>query len=121
MKKHFITGLVILLPLAVTIMVIGFIINFLTQPFTGVVSTVLCHLHIADNGFLFLSSEQVIQLVSKILVLLFLFVFTIVLGGVMRWFFIRTAFNLGDRLLQHIPLVNTVYTTTREIIKKLFS
>ena len=38
MKKHFITGLVILLPLAITIAVVGMIMNFLTQPFVGMAS-----------------------------------------------------------------------------------
>ena len=35
MKKYFITGLVILLPLAVTLAVIVFIFNLLTEPFAG--------------------------------------------------------------------------------------
>lgn len=120
MKKYFVTGLVILLPLAVTIMVIAFIVNFLTQPFMGVVSSILARLHIVDGGFLFLNSEQVLRYFSKLLILVFLFILTIVLGMVTRWFIIRTAFSLGDRLLHRIPIVNTVYKTTQDIIKTLF-
>jgi uncharacterized membrane protein len=121
MKKYFITGLVILLPLAVTIAVVGFIVNFLTLPFMGMISSLVAKYHIADNGFLFLSSEQAIRYMSKILILILLFVLTIVLGIMTRTIIIRAAFGLGDKVLHRIPLVNTVYKTTQEIIKTLFS
>ena len=55
MKKHFITGLVILLPLVVTIAVVIFLVNFLTDPFIDGVSSLLGKLHIINKGFLFLS------------------------------------------------------------------
>jgi uncharacterized membrane protein len=119
-KQYFITGLVILLPLAVTLVVIGFIVNFLTQPFMGMVSSILKSLHMADDGFFFLSHEQVIKYTSKLFILILLFFVTIVLGMVMRWFFIRTAFSIGDKILHRIPVVNTVYKTTQDIIKTLF-
>ena len=120
MKKYFVTGFVILLPVAITLLVLGFIINFLTKPFTGFVSSVLESLNIANNGFLFLSHEQVIVYTSKLLILILLFLITIALGVVTRWFFIRTALHLGDKILHRIPIVNTVYKTSQDIIKTLF-
>jgi uncharacterized membrane protein len=119
-KKYFVTGFVILLPVAITLLVLGFIINFLTKPFTGFVSSVLESLNIANNGFLFLSHEQVIVYTSKLLILILLFLITIALGVVTRWFFIRTALHLGDKILHRIPIVNTVYKTSQDIIKTLF-
>lgn len=119
-KQYFVTGLVILLPLAVTIVVIGFIVNFLTTPFMGIVSSILKSLHLADQGFLFLSPEQVIKYLSKFFILILLFLSTIALGMITRWLFIRTAFSLGDKILHRIPVVNTVYKTTQDIIKTLF-
>jgi uncharacterized membrane protein len=120
MKKYFITGLVILLPLAVTIAVVGFIINFLTQPFIGMVSSFLAHLHIINEGFLFLSPEQLLKYGSQLLILVILFLFTLGLGMVTRWFFIKALLHLSDRILHRIPIVNTVYKTTQDIIKTLF-
>lgn len=120
MKKYFITGLVILLPLAITIAVIAFVVNFLTKPFIGIICSILARFHIAEKGFLFLSPDQVIVYTSKLLILILLFFLTIVLGMVARWFLVRTAFNVGDKILQRIPLVNTVYKTSRDIIKTLF-
>ncbi len=120
MKKHFITGLVILLPLVVTIAVLIFLINFLTQPFIGLVSSILEDFHIINRGFLFLTPEQLIRYGSKLIILAFLFLITVGLGIVTRWFILRALFRLGDKILHRIPIVNTVYKTTQDIIKTLF-
>jgi len=120
MKKHFITGLVILLPMTVTILVLGFVIRFLTQPFVGLVSNFLSQLNIVNKGFFFLSPEQVLKYSSQLLILVTLFLVTVCLGMITRWFFINALFRLGDKILHKIPIVNTVYKTTQEIIKTLF-
>lgn len=119
MKKHFITGLVILLPLAITLAVVIFLVNFLTKPFIGMVSAILTKLHIINQGFLFLTPEQLIVYGSKIIILILLFLFIVGLGMVTQWFLITTLFRLGDRILHRIPIVNTVYKTTQDIIKTL--
>jgi len=121
MKKYFITGLVILLPLAVTIAIVVFIVNFLTKPFVGLVSDFLQRFDIGHRGFLFLNPQQVLKYGSQILILVGIFLFTIILGMITRWFFFKTIIHLSDRILHRIPLVNKVYKTTQEIIKTLFS
>ena len=121
MKKYFLTGLAILLPLAVTIAVVSFIINLLTDPFIGIVRPIVCHFHIGENGFLFLDQNQVILYTTKLLILILLFGFTVLLGAVGRWIIFRKAFHVGDRLLHAIPVVSTVYKTTKDIIHTLFS
>jgi len=120
MKKHFITGLVFLLPLVVTIAVIIFLVNFLTQPFIGIVSAVLTKFNIINKGFLFLTPDQVLLYSSKLIILILLFLFTVGLGIITRLFFIHYLFRFGDRVLNRIPIVNTVYKTTQDIIKTLF-
>jgi uncharacterized membrane protein len=120
MKKYFITGLVILLPLVVTIAVVIFLVNFLTQPFIGIVSAVLAKLHVINTGFLFLTPEQLLRYGSKVIILILLFLFTVGLGMITRLFLINTLFRLGDYILHKIPIVNTVYKTTQDIIRTLF-
>jgi uncharacterized membrane protein len=121
MKKYFITGLIILLPVAVTVAVLVFLVNFLTKPFYGFVSSFLSTFSLFNRGFWFLSHEQLIRYGSKILILIFLFAITIALGIITRWFFIKTLLKLSDTILHRIPVVNTVYKTTQEITKTLFS
>ena len=119
-KKYFITGLVILLPVAVTLFIVGFIINFLTQPFIGLVSRLLSNWHIINTGFLFLSPEQTIRYGSQLLILIILLFLTVGIGMVTRWFFIKALIQLSDKILHRIPIVNTVYKTSQDIIKTLF-
>lgn len=120
MKKHFITGLVILLPMTLTALLLGFLINLLTQPFIGLVSSFISKFHIINEGFFFLTPEQLLKYGSQLLILLTLFLVTVFLGMITRWFFINALFRLGDRILHKIPVVNTVYKTTQEIIKTIF-
>lgn len=121
MKKHFITGLVLLLPLALTVMIIFFFANMLTRPFVGIVSAVMRQLHIFDNGFLFLSAEQAQQCISEIFILTFIFFFIVLLGIFTRWIFAHYFIRFGDFVLHRIPLVNTIYKTSQDIIKTMFA
>lgn len=120
MKKYFITGLVILLPLAVTIAIVIFIVNFLTQPFIGLVSQFLSSIPSLNRDFLFLKQANVLHYGSQILILICLFFFTFFLGMIARWFFFKSLISLGDKILHRIPIINKVYKTTQEIIKTLF-
>ncbi len=120
MKKYFVTGIVILLPLVVTIAVVIFLVNFLTQPFIGAVSATLAKYQIFNHGFLFLSQEQLVNYGSKIIILILLFLFTVIVGMITRWFLIHALVRLGDKILHRIPFVNTVYKTTQDIINTLF-
>ncbi len=120
MKKYFITGLVILLPLAVTVAIVIFIVNFLTQPFIGFVSNFLSSLTPLNRDFLFLKPEQVVKYGSQLLILFCLFITTVFLGMIARWFFIKSIISISDKLLHKIPIVNKVYKTTQEIIKTIF-
>ncbi len=119
MKRYFITGLVILLPLAVTIAVVVFIIDLLTKPFMGMMTQMLTHFTGPYGAFL--RSDTVVRYTSQFLILILLFLCTVVLGMITRWFFVHALLKLGDRLLGRIPLVNTVYKTSQEIIRTLFS
>jgi uncharacterized membrane protein len=121
MKKYFLTGLAILLPLAVTVAVLNFLINLLTKPFIGIVSSIVCKIPFPDNHTFLFNQEHVILYTSKVLILITLFLFTIFLGIVTRWFVVKELFQIGDKILHRIPVINTVYKTTQDIMKTLLS
>lgn len=112
MKKYFLTGLVTLLPLAVTIWVVHFVVNFLTKPFIGLFSLLTDRLPIA--------SPQLIRTITQVFILIGLIVFTFFLGLVARKFFFHQLIRLGDRILIKIPLVNKVYKTSKDIVTSIF-
>lgn len=116
MKKYFLTGFVILLPVALTISFIAFIVNLLTEPFVGLVSYLLSPLHIV-----FKEHSSVLLHTSQLIVLVFLFLFTVGLGFLARVFFFHKILELGEYTLLRIPFVNTVYKTTKDLIKNIFA
>jgi len=120
MKKYFITGLVILLPLTLTILIVAFVVNFLTKPFIGLVIKILSETKIQQIHTHVLSSDQIIKYGSQIIILIGLFLFTLLLGLFARWFIFKALIKLSDKILHRIPLVNKVYKTTQEIVKTLF-
>jgi uncharacterized membrane protein len=111
MKKYFFAGLVTLLPLAVTVWVALFLLNFLTKPFIGVVTRLIGNLPIP---------EQLIQTLGQICILAGLFLFIILLGMVARWYFFNALVRLGEKIFARIPLINKIYKTTKDIIHPLF-
>lgn len=120
LKAYFITGLVILLPLALTLAIVTFLFNLLTEPFAGIVKSILGHYNLLESGFLFLSAAQVQQLFSQILILALLFGVTISLGFIARWFFFHYIVGFWERILAKIPFIRGVYKMCQDIIQTLF-
>jgi len=117
MKKYFLTGLATLLPLAITLMLVIFLVDLLTNPFINLVTSLLQ----GPFSSLNLPAEpHLVRFVSQLFILIFLFLFTLLLGVAARWFLVRTLLSTGDKILHRIPLVNKVYKTTKEIIQSLF-
>lgn len=121
MKKYFITGLVILLPLALTLAIVIFLFNLLTQPFAGIVQSIFNHYNLFQNGFLFLKQEQVQLYISQLTILLFLFFFTVTLGIITRWFFIHYIIRFSEQLFQRIPFISSIYNASKDVIKTIFA
>jgi uncharacterized membrane protein len=120
-KAYFITGLVILLPLALTLAIVIFLFNLLTEPFVGIVKAIMGHYNLFESGFLFLSADQLQKLFSQIIILSLLFFLTVSLGLIARWFFFHYLVRLWERALTKIPFISGVYKTCRDIIQTLFA
>lgn len=121
MKKYFITGLVILLPLALTVSIIVFIFNLLTNPFLGVVKTFFEHYNLFETGFLFLSADKLQNIIAQVLILFSLFIVTVGLGLIARWFFFRSLIKITEYIVKKIPFVSAIYKTCSDVIKTIFT
>lgn len=120
MKKYLITGLVILLPLALTYAIVAFFFNLLTGPFIDFTKGVLTQYGLFQNGLSFLTGEQIQTYLSQLLIILFLVSVTIFFGFIGRWVFFHYLLRFGDYILHRIPLVNTIYKTSQDVIKTIF-
>ncbi len=112
MKKYFLAGLVTLLPLAISVWFARFLIDFLTSPFLGLATHSLRALYVPEN---------LIRIVSQLLILLVLFIFVLGLGFFARRFAINLLLKAGDKILHKIPLINKIYKTSKDLIQALFS
>jgi uncharacterized membrane protein len=121
MKKYFITGLVILLPLALTIAIVIFIFNLLTEPFADIFKNIFAHYGFLQTGFLIWNADQIQKLISKILILFLFFFFTVGLGVLARWFFIHYLIRFWEEILHRIPFISSVYKTCQDVIKAIFT
>lgn len=120
-KRHFFTGLALLLPMVITLYLMFFFLNALTRPFQDLVERLLLYHGIKVGSILFFSSEQVLQLFSKGLTLIFLGMGTIATGMLTRVVAIHYLIQWGHRILHKIPLIRTIYHATQEVMKTLFS
>lgn len=114
MKKYFITGLVILLPLAVTIVLVAFIINILTQPFVGLIEQFFVGLE------WYTKYSVVVHIILQIILLFGLFFFTVLLGFLARIVVFKSLLSVYDYVLHRIPIIKTVYKSTQQVIKTIF-
>lgn len=119
MKKYFITGIVILLPLALTLLIVIFLINLLTDPFVGIVQSILDRYGLLDQDFLFLSSNQIQYVVSQLLILATLFFVTIFIGFIARLFFFHYVLKAWDYIIHRIPFISSVYKTCQDVINTI--
>jgi uncharacterized membrane protein len=118
MKKYFITGLAILLPVVLTVMIIVFLFNLLTTPFVHGVN----HLFLLiQKHFSFSLSQGLALFVSRVFIILFLVTFIFLLGVVARWFLIKHILAWTNHLFSKIPIIKSVYHIIREVISALFS
>jgi uncharacterized membrane protein len=120
MRKYFITGLVLLLPLALTFIIVLFLFNLLTEPFVGIVQGIFNYYGLFQNGVLFLSAGQIQLVISRIVILILLFFFTALLGLFTRLVFMHYIIRFWDYLLHKIPFVRTIYKTCQDVISTIF-
>lgn len=114
MKRYFLTGLVILLPIALTIALVFFIINFLTNPFVGVLEKFL------ERYGWYQQFYGPIHFGLQISMLFSLFFFTVLLGFLARIVVFKSFLSVYDYVLHRIPVIKTVYKASQQVIKTIF-
>jgi uncharacterized membrane protein len=114
MKKHFFTGLALLLPLILTALIVFFLFNIITKPFMGLVSGVL-------SGFGWNEQGQFLEITSKILAFVFLTGLVLLVGFLGQLFLTKTFFSLTNKIILKIPIINKIYKAAHDVVHTLFS
>ena len=106
LKRFFVTGLVVLLPLGVTFIVIKFLLEKVGQPastlFFGSWSNLL--------------DKQWIEIIASIISIFIVIAIITVFGWLSKFFLGKSVLNLTESLIQNIPFINTIYNTVKQIV-----
>ncbi|MCY3974049.1 MAG: DUF502 domain-containing protein [Simkaniaceae bacterium] len=117
MNRYFLSGLAILLPIALTVGAVFFVIDLLTAPFTDII-----HFFIAEYGGDFVRAHYgLLTLAIRSVILLVSFFLIFLLGFLGNKIFFSKITELTRRILTKIPFIKTVYKITSDITEALFS
>ena len=120
MKKNFFTGLLLLLPFTLTVLIVVWVVNFLTDPFQSSVENVLYYFIPQHQPFVFFPGLPMLHLVSKILVIALLTCFLILVGYLGQGVLLTSVLNFGDFLISRIPFINKIHYSIKELVDTLF-
>lgn len=115
MKKHFLTGLAIILPVVLTIVLLNILVKILTAPFLGLTEWFVSLLGKIE----WVQSPAIVLWISKLLVLGFLTFIILAIGMLARFVFLNFFFHTIDKIAHALPLANRVYKSVQDIIKNL--
>lgn len=120
MKKSFSTGLIILLPFALSLWVLKYLFDLFTNPLY----------HLIENAFFWYEKNQglnpdqhdtLVHFFSRLAALAFTFFFIVALGYLGRKFFFHSLMKAANKLIFKIPIVGTLYRLTKDIAKAMLS
>ena len=118
MRKYFFAGLVIFLPIALTIVVIIFLFDFFTTPFVPLVQQLVDRL---QPYLPVIISHDLHTFLARLLALVMMIISVFLLGFVTRWFLIRHPLKWLNALMERIPFMKTVFKVTRDVSAALFA
>jgi uncharacterized membrane protein len=119
MRKNLLSGLILLLPVAITFWFVRLIVDILTNPFMISVQNLL--LFISDSHCNLTNHHAVLIITSRIAILIFLFFFVLLLGYLGKKIVFNWAIKKFHTLVLKIPLINSVYRACKDIISAVFS
>ncbi len=121
MKKYFLTGLAVILPILVTWFILMLLLRLLTAPFMGFASTIAAYLNASDWFPSQLQSPDTLRLLSQICIVFILFLTTVFVGFLGKIFLMNALFRLGDKIAHSIPFANKIYKSVQDVIQSLMS
>jgi uncharacterized membrane protein len=108
LRNAFITGIVVILPLGITMIVIRFLLDKIGTPASKYFFWFL------DSEF---RSKPIVQLGLEFISVLVVLLLITLLGYSSRIFIGRFILNSMERLLDRVPFINTVYRSVKQIVQ----
>ncbi|HUD02202.1 MAG TPA: DUF502 domain-containing protein [Rhabdochlamydiaceae bacterium] len=120
MKKSFSTGLIILLPFALTVWVVHYLFDLFTNPLFNILEKTLLWFE-QKQGLSLLHHETLVTFLSRMTALVLTFFFIVALGFLARKFFFKGLLKFTHEVMIRIPVVGTIYRLTKDLTKAMLS
>ena len=120
MKKYLSTGFVILLPIALTVWIIAYLLDLFTDPLYNMVESSIVWYE-EQQGTIPATHEHLVAFFSRTIAFLLTFLFVFLLGYCGRKFFFKPFLNITQGLLQKIPFIGTIYRLTKDVTHAMLS
>lgn len=116
MKKYFLTGLVILLPITLTVLIFIYLIDLFTNPLVDVVKELAVFLPQS-----FENHQHLVIFLARLASLVILLGFTTLIGFLAHRFFFSQLVKLTNYTLSRIPIIKPIYITLEKLTRMIFS
>lgn len=118
MKHAFTTGLVMLLPIALTLWVISYLLDLFTSPLFHVVEEFLLQFG-EKNHISWLHLSKTTAIISRLLALLLSLLVILGLGFAARRLFLDSVLTVLHRFIIKVPFIGTIYRLTKDLTKAM--
>ncbi len=108
MKRLFVTGLVLLFPITITIAIAVWLFNLITDPLAGLL-------------FALLPDYEILFWVARLLALISIFVIILLIGFLGRLYAFNQIFGLVQKVFKKIPFFRSIYSASQEVIETLLA
>jgi len=119
MKKHFVTGLAIVLPLALTYIAVILVIDLCTQPFRFLVASWFENSDLFRDGWWIFSRNEMLSWTVTVAILFGLLIASFFIGLIASFVIVHYFVRTIDRVLLKIPFLRYFYRACRDVIRML--
>jgi len=119
MKKYFWTGLVILLPISLTLFIIFYLFDLFTAPFYKLIETLVLKYE-ATHQLQLLYHENLVIFLSRLIVLVLLVLLIFALGFLGQRYFFKQFLKFFNQIVLRIPFLGAIYRLTKDVTKAFF-
>ncbi|MDA8773947.1 DUF502 domain-containing protein [Chlamydiia bacterium] len=114
LKRTFMSGLIVLLPTAITYWIASWIFKTIYNPADGWLSAKLKSINALSNSYI--AEDTLIAIISKLSVIIVIICITIGIGIVAQGYIIGRFVKFGEYLVSKIPILNKIYHASKEVI-----
>ena len=116
LRKTFFTGLVLCLPLALTVYIVKFLVDMLAAPARDILVLPVIRIFMTKENVARILDNDGLHLVITLVSALLAVVVILAVGMVTRHFLGRVVFDAFEGLLERVPMVNKVYNAVKQMV-----